>query len=695
MKFFGALTLLLALGEDMQANPIRKVVNMLQNMQKKVTEESEKEANLYDKFVCYCKANTGDLTKAVAEAQGKIAQLESQIDQDTGAKIQVDEELRDHKASRKEAQEALGAATKLREKEAEAYAKESGDQGTNIEALKSAITAISEGMGGSFVQTTAGERFKNMVVSSKVAFTEVNRDMITLFLSNSENAPASSEIVGILKEMREEMKRDLGGIVEAEEQGIAAFEQLASAKRKEIAAATKAIEEKTERSGRLAVSIVEAKADLKDTMAALSQDEQFQVNLRRTCEQKEHDFTERNKVRSEESKAIAETITILNDDDALDLFKKTLPGPGSSFLQSKGVDNVRKRAKNIINQVAKTYRNNKFDFIALALSGKKVDFSKVIFMVEDMVKLLGKEQINDDAHREYCNKEFDTSDDKKGSIQRDITARKNTLEQSENASKNLASEIATLQAGIKELDKQVAAATEQRKQEHAEFVQSLSENQAAVEILAFAKNRLQKFYNPKLHKGAPKRELSEQEQIYTKFGGKLEPTPAPGGIAGSGVTVFLQREAPLPAPDTWGAYKKKGAESGGVLAMIDMLVNDVKKEIHEAELTEKDSQEDYEGLMSDSKKKRALDSKSITTNESSKAESDTIVEQTKEALRLTNADLKATEEFIGNLHKSCDFLLGNYDFRKAAREQETEALKNAKAVLQGANYSLIQKHVDA
>jgi len=217
-----------------------------------------------------------------------------------------------------------------------------------------------------------------------------------------------------------------------------------------------------------------------------------------------------------------------------------------------------------------------------------------------------------------------------------------------------------------------------------------------VDLIAFAKNRMQKFYNPKLYKAPAKRELSEDEKIYTNFGGELEPTPAPGGIAGTGVTVFLQRAAPEAAPGTWNeGYKNKGAESGGVLAMMDMLISDVKKDMHTAEMEEKDAQEDYEQLMADSQKKRALDSKSITTKETAKAEADSVAQETKSNVGQGNADLQATKEYIANLHKSCDFLLENFDFRKAARAQETDALKNAKAVLQGANYSLIQRHTVA
>eukprot|EP00397_Hematodinium_sp_SG-2012_P006445 GEMP01006475.1.p1 GENE.GEMP01006475.1~~GEMP01006475.1.p1 ORF type:complete len:679 (+),score=192.61 GEMP01006475.1:164-2200(+) len=678
MKFLG-LSLVLAVYQDAAvestANPIRRVVNMLQTMQKKVSEEGQEEAELFENFQCYCKKNISELTKSIAAAQLKISQLEAQIQEYTSKKNQIDEELRNHEADRKEAQDGLSAATKLRKEEAGKYAEESGDTGLNIEALAKAIAAISKGLGGSFVQTQGGERFKRILLSWKFA---ADRDMLTMFLSSTANSPGSAEVVGILKEIKDDLERDLGNIVKDEYSRKTGYEQLRVAKTKEIAATTQAIEEKTERSGVLAVRIVEAKEDLKDTMAALSQDEQFQVNLRRDCKKREGEFAERKKTRAEELLAITSTIKILNDDDALDLFKKTLTGK-NSFLQASAADSVRERAKNIISQVAQTYKGNNFDFLSLALSGKNVNFSKVIAMADNMVTILAKEQKDDDAHKEYCTEKFDTSDGTARSISRNIQNLQNTKEETDNISNNLNRDIETLKEGVKSLDQQVAQATEQRKQEHAEFVQTFSDNQAAVKILTSAKNHLQKFYNSKLHKEAPKREMSDEERVYTNFGGE---------------SAFLQRMHGEAAPSLWksGGYRNKGAENTGVLAMIDMLVNDVKKEMREAELTETSSQEDYESLMSDSQKKRALDSKLVTTKEGAKAESDTQIQDIKENLRGANQNRHLTAEYINNLHKSCDFLMENYDFRKSARAQEVDALENAKAVLSGANYAFIQRH---
>merc|ERR1719217_1680288 len=100
----------------------------------------------------------------------------------------------------------------------------------------------------------------------------------------------------------------------------------------------------------------------------------------------------------------------------------------------------------------------------------------------------------------------------------------------------------------------------------------------------------------------------------------MAPTNPPGGIVGTGVTAFVDAAvAPPPPPETYGAYQKKGQMSSGVMAMMDMLVADLDKEIQEMEFEEKDAQMEYEEFMAASAEKRAADSKSITDKEAAKA----------------------------------------------------------------------------
>merc|ERR1712190_648008 len=186
------------------------------------------------------------------------------------------------------------------------------------------------------------------------------------------------------------------------------------------------------------------------------------------------------------------------------------------------------------------------ELLALALTGKKVassgGFDKVIQMIDNMVGILKTEQDDDDHKKDYCATQGDTSDDKRKSLERSIAGEESAIAEAKEAIATLSQEIAALEAGIRALDKSVSDATAQRKDENAEYKALIASDTAAREVLAFAKNRLNKFYNPKLYKAPPKVELSAGDRVYKSIGNPddLVTTAAPGGIAGTGIAVLAQ-----------------------------------------------------------------------------------------------------------------------------------------------------------
>merc|ERR550514_283369 len=151
-------------------------------------------------------------------------------------------------------------------------------------------------------------------------------------------------------------------------------------------------------------------------------------------------------------------------------------------------------------------------------------------MIDEMVVVLKKEQVDDDHKKEYCGVQLDIADDSKKELERAVSDSEKAIAEVEDGLATVAEEIKTLEDGIKALDKSVAEATEQRKDENSDYTELMASNTAAKELILFAKNRMQKFYNPKLYKPPPKRELTEEERITLNMGGTLAPTNPPGGI---------------------------------------------------------------------------------------------------------------------------------------------------------------------
>merc|ERR1719198_951571 len=117
------------------ANPIRKVVTMLQSMQKKVTAEGEKEKELFEKFQCYCKSGEGDLSASIAAAETKIPQVTSDIEAAQNQVAQLKADLKQHQTDRAAAKTAMAEATAIRAKEAAEFAAVKAELDANIAAL--------------------------------------------------------------------------------------------------------------------------------------------------------------------------------------------------------------------------------------------------------------------------------------------------------------------------------------------------------------------------------------------------------------------------------------------------------------------------------------------------------------------------------------------------------------------------------
>merc|ERR1719451_35845 len=297
-----------------------------------------------------------------------------------------------------------------------------------------------------------------------------------------------------------------------------------------------------------------------------------------------------------------------------------------------------------------------------------------------MEQVLQQEQKDDDAQKTFCDQDISKSELEKKDTEEAVAASEAFIEETTAESAATAEEIAELQKEIKTLDKAVAEATEQRKEEHADFIVFQQQSNAALQLIDKAKNRLMKFYRPTMYKEAPTQELTEEEKILAASGrSDMIATAAPEMIPGTTQTVYAQIRshtlddaAPAPPPETWGAYQKKDGKSNGVMALMDMLMKELSGDLTTSENEEENSQKDYERLMGESQKSREEKVGSITTKEAAKAELDSKIENTKEKKALQETELAGIKTALLQLHANCDFLVENYDVRKEARVNEIE-----------------------
>jgi len=687
--------------EASRVSPSRRVINMLMMMQKKVETQSRKDDAMYDKFMCYCTTNKDKNKEQIALYSDRIPQLESSIQEMTAMQSQLESELTTHTQDRDAARKTEEESTSMRNKDADTYAAESTDQKANIAAMGKAIQALKAGMGkDEFLQTSVASRLQGLLVTAPPAH-QYDREALSAFLQQGAETQDTSEILGILGQMKEEFEKDLKDMVATEEEAVASFEALQAAKGKEVGAATRAIEDKMGRLGDVKVQLVEFKHDLQDTDSSMGMSEQLLIRLAKECKDREDDYALIKRDRAAENVALSDTIKVLNNEDAQDLFSKTLPPTSLLQVSSRSrahqpdvVSSFQQLALQHADQPILGLLAMRAAAAARQPKEKEVKpFMKVVNLIDEMVEVLGNEQSEDDQKRDMCRTEIPKNQNKQEQLETAINAKNADIDNTKDQLSTLKTEMDALKARVGELDKAVGEATAQRKEENSNFVEVLASNNAALQLLEIAKNQMNKFYNKKLHKEEAARQLTEGQRITQNMGGDIE---APSFLQtrdesaddfgfssqlqeGSQSSASAQSSQSTTAPVA-------GEEAGGVLQMLDMIRADIQEEITKDQVTEKHSQDDYEGMIEASKSRRQSIATEITEKQGNYAN----LEESNQALEdreSEHTDEKAsTVNVIANLHKECDFLLKSYDERKTARANEAETLQKGKAVLAGADF---------
>merc|ERR1719252_419564 len=181
------------------------------------------------------------------------------------------------------------------------------------------------------------------------------------------------------------------------------------------------------------------------------------------------------------------------------------------MLQLKVKKSPASRAHDMIEATLQKAGKHKaqLELIELGLKAKKVDFSKILAMIEGMVEVLHEEQKDDDTQKTFCDSDIEKSTREKKDTEEAVAASQAFIEETTAESAATAEGILALGKEIKALDKAVAEATEQRKEEHAEFLVFTQQTNAALQLIDKAKNRLMKFHKPAFYKEEPTKELSE------------------------------------------------------------------------------------------------------------------------------------------------------------------------------------------
>merc|ERR1719161_1515131 len=393
-----------------QKNAVAKVIGLLNEMKEQIEKEAAEDADMFEKLGCWCTTNKEEKTAAVSAAQARIDDLVAAIPEAAAKASSLEVEIKQLTKEIGANTKALEEATGIRAKEQDEYRTNEKDMISSLASLKSAIGVMSKvaASGAALSQESLAQVQAVLAKHQhKHGMSFLQGPVSAMLQTNAKGktkAP-SSQIFGILKGMKESFEQNLESAKTEEELAIEQFASLKKAKTSEIAAAEDMVETKTVELAKAKEINAHGKEDLADTREQLSADNEFLSNLNLKCDSAEKDYNDRVKVRNQELAAVAETIGILNDDDAKDQFNKAGFGV---FVHVASKSNKVEQAAQMLSKAGKQL--HKPALIALSMGMKLHGFEEVIAKMDEMKAALKAEQAEEVKQKDYCVAEFNENE---------------------------------------------------------------------------------------------------------------------------------------------------------------------------------------------------------------------------------------------------------------------------------------------
>jgi len=670
--------------EDAKNRPVSKVISLLKDMKKTLEEEAKADEEVYEQLDCWCTTNDKEKTKAIADAEAKIKSLNLAIEELTASSTQLKAEIKTLEGEVAANQDALGKATALRMKAQEEFSQEEKDMLQSVSALKAAIVVLSKHHPSALLQSSQTKLNQVTIVLKNEmqkhgdllqgVLTISQRKMIQAFVQSPEDyfkaeptlkqsraepkfvqqapsagsyAPQSGQILGILKQMMETFESNLSQSQKDELGASADYENLKAAKEHEIEAGLDQIEVKTQDLATTDEKLAQAKTDLEDTTNSLTADQKFLKNLKEQCALINSEWEERQKTRNMEIEAVAKALEFLSSDEAHDLFTKTF-----NFMQKLSTQKIhsvsqsREKASKLLKAIALQTKNPKL--MTLALSIRLDAFTKVKAAIDKMIAELTKEQADEVKLKDYCVSSLNENERNTQTKSREKKGLEDTVADLTMTIDDLTESIKTLKAEIEEMQFQKKRAGEDREKENKEFQEAVSDQRATQKLLKQALEVLKGFYEKK--------------------------------------ASFLQKTGRQTPPTSFKAYKKNES-SGGVMSMIQQIINDAAAVEAEAIRAEADAQKTYETFVKDTNASTEEKNAEIVRQSEAKGKAEVEKTKTEETLESVIAELDGLSTEKSDLKSRCDYTLKNFEIRQTARAQEIEALKQVKQILSGAKFA--------
>eukprot|EP00446_Apocalathium_sp_SHHI-4_P035944 CAMPEP_0177323826 /NCGR_PEP_ID=MMETSP0368-20130122/16951_1 /TAXON_ID=447022 ORGANISM="Scrippsiella hangoei-like, Strain SHHI-4" /NCGR_SAMPLE_ID=MMETSP0368 /ASSEMBLY_ACC=CAM_ASM_000363 /LENGTH=718 /DNA_ID=CAMNT_0018783621 /DNA_START=74 /DNA_END=2230 /DNA_ORIENTATION=+ len=677
-------------------NPIPMVVELMTELKERVIADGKLEEQSYDKYACWCEDTMGRKAKDIANEQEQITDLgalivkfKSEIAAHGSEIEQLKKDIADNAESRRE-------ATEVRDKEFQDYHNDKLESENCGGALEAAVKVLSgAGAKKGFLETTREAQLLSVVAGVRAVLTrpqasngisQKDLDAVKRFVERPEDfmggrlagfsaaqvannpfgdyAPQSTQIQGILKGMYDTFTGDLEKANAEEADSQKAFEELMATKQKELETLQATLEQQKADDASKLKKLAESEELQDNTKTQLEADEKFFAETKDGCKVKATEWNDRSRLRTMELQGVSKAVEILTNEDAQKIFQAST----STFVQLSAITHrASSQRRNSVYQklagLARRYHNFSMTQLAAHLRDSG-HFDKVIGSIDGMIEILRKEEQSDIEHRDRCQNADGKNKNDMEDLDHSIEKTTKNIERLASEIERLYDEIEVLDAAIAKTKKEMDEALELRNKDVLDFKQALKDDAAAIDLVEQAKVAITKFYKqngiPLALVAKSHEEPDEDEPEYTVDKDK--------------------------APETsWSGadYGGRKSETVGVISMMDMIKEDLEKEMKTGRADDAEAQQMYESLRATMQESldAALGSKVTTEKELAETKSEKAAAE--ESLAQKNADQAAEKDLKDAIYSDCSWVATHFDSRRTKRRAELEGLAEAKSYLAG------------
>jgi len=681
-------------------SPVTRVVNLLKNLAKQIEKEGKMEEDLYESFVCWGKSVIAQKTDSNSAAKARIDSLETYIADLDGGKIELTTERQDLEKEIEDLTADLDNLKAVRDKEKKDFDSAELEMSQAVSALTSAVKVLNEATkdnkkgamlayraelnGGiaalekeSANLNSAVELGERFLTKSDAVFL---RRLLTGDVPERDNKmlrkkadfkmsykTRSGKIQDVLGNLKKTFAKNLKEAQDKEADAVKSYDKLSGSKGESLQKAEDARTSMDVENGAKGKSKGDAQDEIDALQKNVENDDRFISETTTALEEKKEAWDERTRLRDGELGAISKAINILYNDDARDLMKKSHASQGFLFLQEESHEAAATlgRAVTALKDAARRTGDRRLaDLAALAADpSAKNKFKPIIEAIDKMLAVMVDDEKKDKETKETCEKDRMDNTRKALLAGREIDEQTDTITKLKGEIQDLKEAIEKLLANKKQTQEELDAAQKIRNDENTAWKATDQDDADAAVTVKDATKVLKDHYKD-----------------FGSFVQKTYQEKAPTVVAG---------EAPPPPPSTFDApYGGKKGESTGIISILEMVYEDLKKDQAKAKEEEDTSQKEFDDFKENAEKEmedlqNEADEKSGIKGEKETAKASTVTER-----KTKHGEWSAVMDTMADISPNCEYYAVNFKMRKTNRNIEVDGLNKAKAILSGGSFKL-------